>query len=192
MTSPQDPNNQQQPVPPANAPAFNGPQQPQQPPQKPKKPFYKRVWFWIIIVIVIIAIGSQMGGNKGTDNASSSPAASQSSTTSQSSSSPSQSSSSADASKATVEMRATSTGKGTATWGEAGSTNQEDFTSTWSKTISGEDAKKGYTLTVMGDVMGGNDQKVSCTVLVNGKQVSHKEGSGAAGSAICDTYGIFN
>ncbi|MDN6522066.1 MAG: hypothetical protein L0K43_02065 [Bifidobacterium crudilactis] len=185
MTSPQDPNIQQQPVPHVTAPVFNGPQQPQQPPQKPKKPFYKRVWFWILVVIVVIAVASQLGGNKGSDGASSSPAASRSS-------SASQSSSAADESTAKVEMQATSTGKGTVTWGEAGSTNQEEFTTTWTKTITGDDAKKGYTLTVMGDVMGGNDQKVSCTVLVNGKQKSHKEGSGAAGSAMCDTYGIFN
>jgi cytoskeletal protein RodZ len=178
---------QQQPVPPVTTPTFNGPQQPQQPPQKPKKPFYKRVWFWIIVAIVVIAVASQLGGNKGgTDTStSSSPAASQTS-------SASKSSAATDESTAKVEMQATSTGKGTATWGEAGSTNQEEFNNTWTKTITGEDAKKGYTLTVMGDVMGGNDQKVSCTVLVNGKQKSHKEGSGAAGTAICDTYGLFN
>lgn len=186
MTNPSDPNMQQQPVPPVTTPTFNGPQQPQQPPQKPKKPFYKRVWFWIIVAIVVIAVASQLGGNKGTDTStSSSPAASQTS-------SASKSSAATDESTAKVEMQATSTGKGTATWGEAGSTNQEEFNSTWTKTITGDDAKKGYTLTVMGDVMGGNDQKVSCTVLVNGKQKSHKEGSGAAGTAICDTYGLFN
>ncbi|MFC6315215.1 DUF3862 domain-containing protein [Lapidilactobacillus achengensis] len=35
---------------------------------KLKKPFYKRVWFWILVVIVIIAAGSAMGGNKGSDD----------------------------------------------------------------------------------------------------------------------------
>lgn len=29
---------------------------------KVKKPFYKRVWFWILIVVILVAIGSQMGG----------------------------------------------------------------------------------------------------------------------------------
>lgn len=91
-----------------------------------------------------------------------------------------------------VVMEATATGKGTVIWGEAGSTNTEDFNGQWSKTISGEDAKKGYTLTVSGDFMGGNDQKVGCTITVNGQQKSHKEGSGTSGSALCDTYGIFN
>lgn len=28
-----------------------------------KKPFYKKVWFWIIVVVLVGAIGSQMGGN---------------------------------------------------------------------------------------------------------------------------------
>ena len=96
-----------------------------------------------------------------------------------------------NAEKAKVEFRATATGKGSVTWGEAGSTNQEQFTDTWNKTITGEEAKKGYTLTVTGDIMGGDSQKVSCTVLVNGQQKSHKTGSGSAGSALCDTSGLF-
>lgn len=29
---------------------------------KVKKPFYKRVWFWILVVLVVGGIGSQMGG----------------------------------------------------------------------------------------------------------------------------------
>lgn len=28
-----------------------------------KKPFYKRVWFWIVVIIILGGIGSQMGGS---------------------------------------------------------------------------------------------------------------------------------
>lgn len=97
-----------------------------------------------------------------------------------------------DTSNQQVTLQATATGKGTVIWGEAGSSNTADFNGQWSKTISGEDAKKGYTISVTGDITGTDDQKVSCTVTVNGKQKSHKEGSGTSGAAMCDTYGIFN
>lgn len=28
-----------------------------------KKPFYKRVWFWVVVVILAFAIGGAMGSN---------------------------------------------------------------------------------------------------------------------------------
>lgn len=185
MTEPTQP---QQPMPPQQfqqQPPMQQPMPPQQP-SKPKKPLYKRFWFWLIVVVIVAIIGSQLGGNKGGNTTSSSTPAKSGSTSSQSASA------SSDASTAKVEMQATATGKGSVIWGEAGSTNSEDFNQTWAKTITGEEAKKGYVLTVTGDIMGGNDQKVSCTVLVNGQQKSHKEGSGQSGSAMCDTTGIFN
>lgn len=37
-----------------------------------KKPFYKRVWFWILVVIVVIGVGSSMGGSKDSKSSSSS------------------------------------------------------------------------------------------------------------------------
>ena len=38
-----------------------------------KKPFYKRVWFWIIVVVLVLAIGGSMGSgsNGGTKENSS-------------------------------------------------------------------------------------------------------------------------
>lgn len=33
---------------------------------KIKKPFYKRIWFWVLMVIVVIGVGGALGG--GTDN----------------------------------------------------------------------------------------------------------------------------
>jgi cytoskeletal protein RodZ len=155
------------------------PMQPMQPVQAQKKPIYKRVWFWIVIVLAAIVI-AQMVGGQNSKNTNTTPAKSE--TSQQADQKPKEE---------TVEIQATSSGEGTVIWGEAGSSNTEKFQGTWNKTITGEDAKKGYTVSVTGDFMGGNDQKVTCTVLVNGQQKSHKEGSGQAGSAMCDTYGIF-
>lgn len=145
--------------------------------KKPKKPLYKRAWFWILLILVIAIIYGMSQGGKATSGTN--PAAVGTST------------SQAKPAEDKVELQATATGKGSVIWGEAGSTHTEDFTKTWSKTITGEEAKKGYTLTVSGDLMGNDSQEVSCTVLVNGVQKSHKTGSGTAGSAICDTSGLF-
>lgn len=145
--------------------------------QKPKKPLYKRAWFWILLILVIAIIYGMSQGGKATSDTK--PTAAGTST------------SQAKPAEDKVELQATATGKGSVIWGEAGSTHTEDFTKTWSRTITGEEAKKGYTLTVSGDFMGTDSQEVSCTVLVNGVQKSHKTGSGTAGSAMCDTSGLF-
>ena len=39
---------------------------------------------------------------------------------------------------------------------------------------------------VHGDIMGGNDQQVSCKVIVNGQEKDSKNASGSAGSAMCN------
>lgn len=44
-----------------------------------KKPFYKRVWFWILVIIVIAGVGSQLGGGSSTNNSASSKDSSNSS-----------------------------------------------------------------------------------------------------------------
>ena len=46
-----------------------------------KKPFYKRVWFWILVVIVV-AVGASMGGKKDDGSKDSSSKASTSQTAS--------------------------------------------------------------------------------------------------------------
>ncbi|MFT9231408.1 MAG: hypothetical protein ABF515_02045 [Bifidobacterium sp.] len=133
------------------------------------------------IVALIITFSIQQSASKALDSIGSG------STTSQSSKSDSNA-----AASAKVELEATATGTGTATWGEAGSTSQNNFDKNWNKTITGSDAQKGYILTVMGDLTGTDSQKVSCTVLVNGQQKSHKEATGTAGTVTCDTSGLFN
>lgn len=37
-----------------------------------KKPFYKRFWFWVLVLIVIFGVGSQLGGDSSSENAASS------------------------------------------------------------------------------------------------------------------------
>ncbi|WP_338230677.1 Ltp family lipoprotein [Lactiplantibacillus paraxiangfangensis] len=41
-----------------------------------KKPFYKRVWFWILVVIVVIGFASSMGGSGSSDSSDDSSATS--------------------------------------------------------------------------------------------------------------------
>lgn len=48
-----------------------------------KKPFYKRVWFWILVIIVIAGVGSQLGGDSSTKDSASSQDSSSSSSSSQ-------------------------------------------------------------------------------------------------------------
>lgn len=85
-----------------------------------------------------------------------------------------------------VELQATATGKGTASWDAGGSSNTQDFNQKWSKKIDGKDAKGLLTLSAQPDYENSSDdQKVSCTILVNGKQKQHKEATGSAGTATC-------
>lgn len=39
---------------------------------------------------------------------------------------------------------------------------------------------------VSGDIMGGDNQQVSCKVIVNGQEKGSKDASGSAGSAMCN------
>ncbi|MCI1219135.1 MAG: hypothetical protein LKF99_01140 [Bifidobacterium sp.] len=144
----------------------------------------------LCVIALIVTFAIQASASKALKDVATQAGSAQSSSTAKESSS--SDSTKSTSSNAQVVLEATATGKGTVIWGEAGSTNTEDFNGQWSKTISGDDAKKGYTISVTGDFMGASDQKVSCTVTVNGQQKSHKEGSGTSGSAMCDTYGIFN
>ncbi|WP_133119374.1 hypothetical protein [Bifidobacterium scaligerum] len=92
----------------------------------------------------------------------------------------------------TVEMTATATGKGTVTWNAGGGISSEDFQGTWSKTFTGEDAKKWMSLTVSGDVMGDDSQEVTCTIKVDGKEYQTHKGTGQSAFASCDTYSVEN
>lgn len=67
-----------------------------------------------------------------------------------------------------------------------GSTSNEHFSGQWSKTYTGDEAKGLSMFSVSGDIMGGDDQQVSCKVIVNGQEKDSKNASGSVGSAMCN------
>lgn len=156
---------------------------------KAKKPIFKKWWFWVIVVVVVLAVGGTVGGTVG--GGSSNGAGTSSST------STGQKTQNGDASKSddtassgkttekTVEFQATATGNGTVIWTKSGSSNTEQFSGTWSKTFTGDEAKDLTGVSVTGDIMGGNDQQVTCKIIVNGEEKDAKEAGGSAGSAMC-------
>lgn len=86
----------------------------------------------------------------------------------------------------TIELQATATGDGTAMIWENGSSSSQKFSGSWSKTYTGDEAKDLTMFSVTGDFMGGNDQQVSCKVIVDGQEKVSKDASGSAGTATCD------
>lgn len=67
-----------------------------------------------------------------------------------------------------------------------GSTSNQNFSGSWSKTYTGDEAKGLSMFSVHGDIMGGDNQQVSCKVIVNGQEKDSKDASGSAGSAMCN------
>ena len=67
-----------------------------------------------------------------------------------------------------------------------GSTSNEHFSGSWSKTYTGDEAKGVSMFSVSGDIMGGDNQQVSCKVIVNGQEKDSKQASGSAGTATCN------
>lgn len=67
-----------------------------------------------------------------------------------------------------------------------GSTSNEHFSGSWSKTYTGDEAKDVSMFSVSGDIMGGDNQQVSCKVIVNGQEKDSKDASGSAGLAMCN------
>lgn len=86
----------------------------------------------------------------------------------------------------TIELQATATGDGTAMIWENGSSSSQEFSGSWSKTYTGDEAKDLTMFSVNGDFMGGNDQQVSCKVIVDGQEKVSKDASGSAGTATCN------
>lgn len=158
------------------------------PVEAPKK---KKKWPWVLaallLFIIIIAACSPKSSN------TSSPAPSPSSSATQEAtqeSTPEQTQeavaaeTTADKNLQTVELRATSTSTGNVMHGAGGSTNTEQFSGEWNKTVEGVKKSDGYVLTVTGDMMDQNS-KVTCEILVDGKVEDQATGTGAAGGATC-------
>lgn len=143
-----------------------------------KKPVWKRWWFIaLVIVVAAVALSKMAGGGSGTTAGSTStPAAT----------APAEAATPAAAPAAdTITLKATATGEGTVMWMHDGSSNSEKFTGEWSKEVPYESGD--WTVSVTGDILGGDDQKMTCEIIVKGESKEAKEGSGAAGSAGCST-----
>lgn len=154
-------------------------------PAKAKKPLWKRWWFIALVIVVAAAALSKMagGGSSTTAGSTSTPAAAAAPATE---AAPAEGASPAAAPASdTITLKATATGEGTVMWMHDGSSNSEKFTGEWSKDVPYESGD--WTVSVTGDLLGGDDQKMTCEIIVKGESKEAKEGSGAAGSAGCST-----
>lgn len=154
-------------------------------PAKAKKPLWKRWWFIALVIVVAAAALSKMagGGSSTTAGSTSTPAAAAAPATE---AAPAEAATPAAAPASdTITLKATATGEGTVMWMHDGSSNSEKFTGEWSKDVPYESGD--WTVSVTGDLLGGDDQKMTCEIIVKGESKEAKEGSGAAGSAGCST-----
>ena len=151
-----------------------------------KKPLWKRWWFIALVIVVAAVALSKMaggGGSSTTAGSTSTPAAAAAPATE---AAPAEGASPAAAPASdTITLKATATGEGTVMWMHDGSSNSEKFTGEWSKEVPYESGD--WTVSVTGDILGGDDQKMTCEIIVKGESKEAKEGSGAAGSAGCST-----
>ena len=154
-----------------------------------KKPLWKRWWFIALVIVVAAVALSKMagGGSSTTAGSTSTPAAAAAPATEAApAAAPAEGATPAAAPASdTITLKATATGEGTVMWMHDGSSNSETFTGEWSKEVPYESGD--WTVSVTGDILGGDDQKMTCEIIVKGESKEAKEGSGAAGSAGCST-----
>lgn len=145
---------------------------------------FKRWWFWLIVVLVIFGVvGSTQSGGDTVTTASTESSTGQTAATPEK---PAQPAEPAKPAEKTIELQATATGNGMAIISENGSTSNQHFSGSWSKTYTGDEAKGLTSFSVSGDITGGDDQQVSCKVIVNGQEKVSKDASGSVGSAYCN------
>lgn len=150
-----------------------------------KKPLWKRWWFIALVIVVAAGALSKMaGGGSGTAGSTSTPAAAAAAPATEAAPAEAATPAAAPASD-TITLKATATGEGTVMWMHDGSSNSEKFTGEWSKEVPYESGD--WTVSVTGDILGGDDQRMTCEIIVKGESKEAKEGSGAAGSAGCST-----
>jgi hypothetical protein len=150
-----------------------------------KKPLWKRWWFIALVIVVAAGALSKMaGGGSGTTAGSTSTPAAAAAPATEAAPAEGASPAAAPASD-TITLKASATGEGTVMWMHDGSSNSEKFTGEWSKEVPYESGD--WTVSVTGDILGGDDQRMTCEIIVKGESKEAKEGSGAAGSAGCST-----
>lgn len=156
-------------------------------PAKAKKPVWKRWWFIALVIVVAAGALSKMaGGGSGTTAGSTSTPAAAAAPATEAAAAPAEAATPAAAPASdTITLKATATGEGTVMWMHDGSSNSEKFTGEWSKEVPYESGD--WTVSVTGDILGGDDQRMTCEIIVKGESKEAKEGSGAAGSAGCST-----
>lgn len=89
-----------------------------------------------------------------------------------------------------LKMQVTiSNGNAEVTYGTAGGSNNETASGQWEKTITGDDAQKDWTISAYPSFDVDNatpaDTQVTCTITVDGKQVSHQEATGDNANVYC-------
>jgi hypothetical protein len=130
----------------------------------PKKPVYKRVWFWVLMVFVgIFALIIAMIAAAGTalDKA--------------------------NTAKHTVVYSVTGSGSPTITYSSfdnnhSGTNQSGNVSLPWTKTIVGSGIFNSYDVNA---TLGEEGGSLTCTLTVDGKQVSHNTATGAFSSADC-------
>jgi len=158
-------------------------------PAKAKKPLWKRWWFIVLVIVVAAGALSKMaggGGSSTTAGSTSTPAAAAPATGAAPAAAPAEGAAPApEAASNTITLKASATGEGTVMWMHDGSSNSEKFTGEWSKEVPYESGD--WTVSVTGDILGGDDQTMTCEIIVKGESKESKQGTGAAGSAGCST-----
>lgn len=85
-----------------------------------------------------------------------------------------------------------SNGNAEVSYGQGGGTSNETVTGQWEKTITGDDAQKDWTVSAYPSFDIDNetpaDTQVTCTITVDGKQVSHQEATGDSANVYCSVY----
>lgn len=140
---------------------------------KVKKPFYKRVWFWILVVIVVIGVGGALGGEDKKETTSTLSSTNNSSAETKSSDTESESTDSAlkdDFDKIQLGDILSNGDGGTsledvkAIFGEPGSTSETNIEGQTAKTLTWSGLKGGSILSSL-VVSFSNDKAVSKAIM---------------------------
>ncbi len=133
-------------------------------PANPKKKIYKRVWFWLVMAVVVLfggCIAILAGGSKAINDANNQ--------------------------KHSIVYSVTGSGTANITYyafdkGNTGTSQIGDAQLPWTKAITGSGLFNSYSVIA---TLGSSGGTVTCTLRVDGKQVSTQTATGAYSSADC-------
>lgn len=132
--------------------------------EAPKKKFYKRVWFWLLVIVVLIFAGCIAAVGSASNTITN-----------------------ANNKMHTVVYSVTGNGTADITYstfdnGNSGTASANGTNLPWGKTVTASGIFSGYDVTVIGD----SATSVACTITVDGKQIAHNTGTGQDASADCN------